>query len=324
MRIPLHWGWNDWGTHMRRTTAICAALLLLLTPAVPAQAQNLCTWTPSELPLPAGVTGGQVLFAAPNGYLAGQATSGALLLWHNGTPVEVNAPVTTQLGLQGVNGSGELVGYDGRTRTPFVYRDGTFQTLPAPADGTTSADGINEAGDIVGTDRSVHWPPYRTVVWPRSEPGTYRFVAEDVARGIDDAGRVVTEKGYVVNPDGTRQDLASSPNLNIRKAQAGQALGKKFGDYYALWRWDVATGAAVQRYELNDPTPIGVNTSGQLATWNDKGDGTRATVLVWRGTEFFGELAVGERVRAVAENNDLAGQRKAADGRWVPATWTCV
>ena len=45
---------------------------------------------------------------------------------------------------------------------------------------------------------------------------------------------------------------------------------------------------------------------------------------VWRGTEFYGELPINERVHAVAENNDLAGQRKAADGRWVPATWTCA
>ncbi|MEV6237884.1 hypothetical protein [Lentzea sp. NPDC051838] len=309
---------------MRRTTLICAALLSLLAPAVPAQAQDLCTWTPSELPLPAGVTSGQALYAAPNGYLAGQAPSGELLLWQNGTSVAVNAPITTQIVLQGANGNGELVGWDGRTRTPFVYRDGTFQNLPAPsfADNGTSADGINEAGDVVGTAVSSAWPPYRAVVWPRSEPGTFKVVAEDVARGIDDAGRVVTEKGYVVNPDGTRADLESSPNLNIRRVMAGQALGKKFGDYHAVYRWDVATGVAVQRYEVTSPTPIGVNTAGQLATWTEKTGGS--TVKVWRGADYLGELAVGERVRAVQENNDLAGQRKSAAGKWVPATWTCA
>lgn len=309
---------------MRRTTVVCVALLSLLVPAVPAQAQDQCTWTPSELPLPAGVTSGQVLFAAPNGYLAGQATSGELLLWHNGTSVAVNAPATTQLWLQGVNGSGELVGYDGRTRTPFVYRDGTLQTLPSPAGDSTSADGINEAGDIVGTAMFASWPPYRTVVWPRSQPGTYRYAADDVAIGIDDAGRAVTEKGYVVNSDGTRGDLESSPDLNIRVAQAGQALGKQFGDYHAVYRWDLATGVAVQRYEVTGPTPIGVNAAGQMAAWSDKGDGSRSTVKVWRGTEFAGELAAGERVRAVVENNDLAGQRKSAAGTWVPVTWTCA
>ncbi|KJK50394.1 hypothetical protein UK23_10940 [Lentzea aerocolonigenes] len=309
---------------MRRTTLVCAALLSLLAPAVPAQAQDLCTWTSSELPLPTGVTSGQALFAAPNGNLAGQASSGALLLWHNGASVAVNAPVTTQISLRGLNGSGELVGWDGRTRTAFVYRDGIFQTLPtpSPAENGTSADGINEAGDVVGTAYSSSWPPYRTVVWPRSQPGTYRFVAEDVALGIDDAGRAVTEKGYVVNPDGTRGDLESSPNLNIRKFQAGQALGKQFGDYHAVYRWDVATGAVLQRYDVTSPTPIGVNSAGQLATWTEKASGN--AVKVWRGTDYLGELGVGERVRAVQENNDLAGQRKSAAGTWVPVTWTCA
>lgn len=309
---------------MRRTTVVCAALLLLLTPAVPAQAQAPCNWTPAELPLPAGATSGRVWFAEPNGYLAGQATSGALLLWHNRTPIAVNAPATTQLQLSGANGSGELVGYDARTETAFVYRDGTVQTLPAPAGTTTYAVGINELGDIVGTafNPSAR-PTYQSLVWPRSQPGTFRVVAEDVARGIDDAGNVVTEKGYVVHPDGTRGDLEGSPNLNISATQGSQALGKKFGDYTGLWRWDFATGAALQRYEMNDPRPIGVNAAGQLAARQDDDFDDTLTVKVWRGTEFYGELPVNERVLAVAENNDLAGQRKAADGRWVPTTWTC-
>jgi hypothetical protein len=309
---------------MRRTTVVCAALLSLLAPAVPAQAQELCAWTPSELPLPAGVTSGRVLFAEPDGYLAGQASTGEFLLWHNGTPIAVNAPVSSQHYLLGANGSGELIGYDLATRTPFAYRDGAVQTLPVPDGTSASPDGINESGDIVGTAfSSTAWPPYRSVVWPRSRPGTFKIVADDVALGIDDAGRVVTEKGYVVNPDGTRADLESSPNLIIRTAQGSQALGEKFGDHTGMWRWDLATGAAVQKYVMNDPRPIGVNAGGQLAARQDDDNDGRLTVKVWRGTEFYGELPINERVFAVAENNDLAGQRKAADGRWVPATWTC-
>lgn len=307
---------------MHRTTVFCVALLSLLALAVPAQAQDLCTWTPSALPLPAGVTSADIRAAGPNGYLAGQATSGQLLLWRDRTLVEVNAPVTTQLAVSAVNGSGEIVGYDFRTSSPFVYRDGTLQALPAPADKSTAAYDINEAGDIVGNVYSTSSPPYRTVVWPRSRPGTFRYVIDEPPMGIDDAGRVSTEQGHVVNWDGTRGDLQGSPNLVLRTVQGSQALGKKFGDDTAVWRWDLATGAAVQRYQLNDPWPIGVNAAGLMASWNTKVYGTRANVVLWRGTEFLGELAVGERVRAVAENNDLAGQRKTADGIWVPVTWT--
>ncbi|RAS65074.1 hypothetical protein C8D87_105569 [Lentzea atacamensis] len=94
-------------------------------------------------------------------------------------------------------------------------------------------------------------------------------------------------------------------------------------DDVALWRWGLVTGAAVQKYVMNDPRPIGVNAAGQPAARQDDDNDGRLTVKVWPGTEFYGELPINERVLAVAENNDLAGQRKAADGRWVPATRTC-
>ncbi|WP_146231760.1 hypothetical protein [Lentzea atacamensis] len=121
-----------------------------------------------------------------------EASSGEFLLWQNGTPIAVNAPVSTQHYLLGANGSGELIGYDFATRTPLVYRDGTLQTLPVPDGTSASPDGTNESGDIVGT-------AFSSTAWPRSQPGTFKIVADDVALGIDDAGRVV-------NPDGTRAD----------------------------------------------------------------------------------------------------------------------
>src|SRR5882724_2019355 len=178
--------------------AVCAALLTLLAGAVPVQArtEDLCTWTPSYLPLPASATSGAVWAAGSNGYLAGQAPDGRLLLWHNGELVDVNAPASTSISVSGVNGSGEIVGYDGRSGTSFVYRDGTFQTLPTPTPpGTTvSAKAINDSGDIVGT-AYVFPGPYHSVVWKRNQPGTYQIVADNVAIGIDNAGNVVTEKG---------------------------------------------------------------------------------------------------------------------------------
>ncbi len=161
------------------------------------------------------------------------------------------------------------------------------------------------------------------MVWPRSQPGNYRIVADDVARGIDDAGRVVTEKGFLVSSDGTTSRIVGSPQVVVEEFQSGQVLGHKFSDHTGLWRWDIATGAAVQRYEMKEPTPIGINGSGLLASWSENPGGGRITVKVWRGATFEAELAVGERVRAVTETNELAGQRKAADGRWAPAIWTC-
>ncbi|CAM3730119.1 hypothetical protein KIPE111705_22010 [Kibdelosporangium persicum] len=310
---------------MRSMMAVCAAFSLLMAGAVPVQAQtqDLCTWTPSYLPLPAGVTGGAVWAAGSNGYLAGQATNGMLLLWHNGELVDVDAPVSTSIDVSGVNGSGEIVGWDGRSRTAFVYRDGSFQTLPSPPGSDASASAINDAGDIVGI--AYGFPvPYRSVVWKRNQPGTYQIIADDVAVGIDNAGHVVTEKGLVWSPDGTTSRLAGSPNLQVQLFQHGHALGHTFGDYTGMHKWDTM-GSLVYRYEAqNRPTPRGINSRGQLVAWYTPTGGTAGTLGVWREATFVGNVPAGERVYAVMETGELAGQRRSADDRtWVPATWTC-
>ena len=201
---------------MRRIMVVCAVLLTLFAGSVPAQArtQDLCTWMPSYLPLPAGATRGAVWAAGSDGYLAGQAPDGKLLLWHHGELVDVNSPVSTSISVSGVNGSGEIVGYDGRSSSAFVYRDGTFQTLSGPPGTSVSAQAINDSGDIVGT-AYVFPGPYRSVVWKRDQPGTYLIVADDVAIGIDNAGNVVTEKGLVWSPDGTTRRLTRPPNPGV-------------------------------------------------------------------------------------------------------------
>jgi hypothetical protein len=311
---------------MRRMMAVCAALLMLFAGAVPVQAQteDLCTWAPSYLPLPAGATSGAVWAAGANGYLAGQAPDGTLLLWHNGELVDVNVPVSTSISVSGVNGSGEIVGYDGRSGTAFVYRDGTFQTLPTPAGTTVSAKAINDTGDIVGT-AYVFPGPYRSVLWKRNQPGTYQIVADDVAMGIDNAGHVVTEKGLVWSPDGTTRRLPGSPNLIVRMFQGGYALGHAFGDSTGLHKWDTM-GSLVYRYEAKDrPYPRSINSHGLLVASYTPIGGTERELGVWREATFVGNITAESRVQLVTETGELAGQRRSADGQtFLPATWTCA
>ena len=262
--------------------------------------------------------------AGSDGYLAGQATDGRFLLWHHGALVDVNAPASKSSYVFGVNGSGEMVGYDGLSGAPFVYRDGTFQTLSGPAGASVSADAINDSGDIVGT--SYAFPgPYQSVVWKRDRPGTYQIVADDVAVGIDNAGNVVTEKGSVWSPDGTTHRLAGSPDLQVQLFQGGYALGQAFGDYTSLHMWD-ATGSLVYRYEAQDrPSPRGINSHGLLVASYTPVGGTARELGVWRGTTFTGNITSERWVRVVTEDGELAGQRLSADGKTlVPATWTCA
>lgn len=289
-----------------------------------ARTQDLCAWTPSYLPLPAGTTSGAVWAAGSNGYLAGQASDGRLLLWHNGELVDVNAPVSTSISVSGVNGSGEIVGYDGRSRSAFVYRDGTFQTLPTPAGTSVSAKAVNDSGDIVGT-AYVFPGPYRSVVWKRNQPGTYQVVADDVAIGIDNAGNVVTEKGLVWSPNGTTRRLAGSPDLQIQLFQGGYALGQAFGDYTGLHKWDT-TGNLVHRYEAQDrPFPRSINSRGLLVASYTPIGGTARELGVWREATFVGNITAETRVRLVTETDELAGQRTSADGQTLlPATWKCA
>lgn len=288
-----------------------------------APTQDQCTWTSSYLPLPAGVTGGSVDAAGSNGYLAGQASDGRLLLWRNGQPVAVNAPVSTSISVAGVNGSGEIVGYDGRSSSAFVYRDGAFQTLPAPAGTVVYAAGVNDSGDVAGS--AYAFPdPYRTVVWKRNQPGTYQIVADGVAIGIDKAGTVVTEKGSVWSPDGTTRRLAGSPDLQVRVFQGGYALGQAFGDYTGLHKWDT-TGALVHRYEAKDrPSPRSVNSNGLMVASYTPIGGTERELGVWRGATFLGNITTERGVRVVTETDELAGKHPSADGQtWLPATWKC-
>lgn len=262
--------------------------------------------------------------AGSDGYLAGQAPDGKLLLWHHGQLVDVNAPVSTSIRVSGVNGSGEIVGYDGRSDSAFVYRDGTFQTLSGPAGTSVSAQAINDSGDIVGT--AYAFPgPYHSVVWKRDQPGTYRIVADDVAIGIDNAGNVVTEKGLVWSPNGTTRRLAGSPDLQIQVFQGGYALGQAFGDYTGLHKWDT-TGSLVYRYEAQDrPSPRGINSHGLLVASYTPIGGTARELGVWREATFAGNITAERWVRVVTETGELAGQRRSADGQTlVPATWTCA
>ncbi|MFB9686802.1 hypothetical protein [Amycolatopsis plumensis] len=311
---------------MRRIIAICVPILAMFATvfasSAQARTQDLCTWTQSFLPLPVGVTGGSVQAAGPNGYLAGQATDGTLLLWHNGEVVPINAPVSSSIRVSAVNGSGTIVGWDGRSDVPFVYRDGTFQNLSVPAGSSTFASAVNETGDIVGTT-FAYATDYRSVVWKLGNPGSYQIVANDVAVGIDDVGNVVTEKGLVWSPNGTTSRLPSSPDLVVQIFQRGYALGHDFTDDNGLRVWD-ATGTVVHRFELARHTPIGINSQGQLAAWYTPEGSTVTTLGVWRGETFVGNVPGRPLVHAVAETGELVGLAWPAGAtKSAPATWTC-
>ncbi len=311
-----------------RVTAVGAALIALLASVVPAQAQARtgCTWVPSDLPLPAGVTGGTVYAAGPNGYLAGAANrSGGVLVWHDRAVTRLDTPVDADLSVSAVNGNGDVVGFDSHTHSAFVHRNGTYQLLPGPAGERTEAVGINASGDIVGTvgDGGAS-SPSRVVLWQATQPGTYQIVAGSRAVGIDDAGRVVNDEGLVRAADGTTSTLAGYGGLLVELYQGGRILGRRWDDTKGLREWSI-TGPELRRFDMPVTGPMGINSKGTLATWYYKYGNRGNTLGVWQDGTFAGELGTRVNVYAVTEADELAGSRPVATGvPWGPATWTCV
>lgn len=306
-----------------RVTAVCAALVAVLATAVPAQAQDLCTWTPSDLPLPSNVRGGVVAAAGPDGYLAGHATSGEFLLWHHRQLTELPGPVSRNIRITAVNGHGQVVGYDGVNNAAFVHRDGGYQLLPSPAGQRAMAVGINASGDIAGYIGDGA-SPYRVILWRAAQPGTYEIIADGQAIGIDDAGRVVTDAGLVWSPDGTTTRLAGYGNLLIELFEGGRVIGRDWNDTSRLLEWDVS-GPVVRQFDMSVTSPIGINRNGRLATWYFKYGDHGNTLGVWREGVFAGDVGPNLTVYAVTEADELAGSRRAVAGNpYVPATWTCA
>jgi probable HAF family extracellular repeat protein len=70
-----------------------------------------------------------------------------------GTYTTLDVPGSTQTFANGINASGQIVGwYDDDTGpVAFLLDQGSYTTLNVPGAYYTSANGINDAGQIVGT-----------------------------------------------------------------------------------------------------------------------------------------------------------------------------
>ena len=185
--------------------------------------QGACRVSP--LPLPGGVVLTGLTGMDPDGrYLTGDGTRGdtqVSLRWDSGVP-EVLPLNAVSSASNGVNASGVVVGSAERpdgTWFPWVYRDGTVDTLPSP-DGYPNLVqplGINAAGDIAGTAED---PTFRDVVavrWPSDRPGTVEVLPTTTlmgttlraeVAGVADDGSVLGSVGDLANPVPYRWDPA--------------------------------------------------------------------------------------------------------------------
>jgi hypothetical protein len=328
-----------------------ASLLVAAISAVPADATvetpsastadappvSRCSWVGSDLPLPSWATRGWVTAAGPNGYLMGQVLGEgeprpvARVVWHNRVVSELPPPPEGATVTPGaINGRGEVVGTMSSANKPrvgFVYRDGGYQILPSPDGHDVSVSGINESGDIVGNIDDGGWN--RIILWPANAPGTYRIITDDVAVrlehgravGIDDGGRVVTQRGLIWSPDGSARELAGYGDLTIDLFQGGRIIGESWSAHRVLIEWDVA-GNEVRR--LPGLGPVGVNANGLLAAWYYNDQDSSNTLVTWRNGTFLGDVGSNARLAAVTDDDQLAGYRIQPDQPAQPVTWSCV
>ncbi|UUV30023.1 hypothetical protein NQK81_35470 [Amycolatopsis roodepoortensis] len=307
-----------------------ASLAFAVTTALPATSAATpsaasCTWVASDLPVPAGASGGSVAVAGPNGYLAGvvwKENKRVNVLWHHREVAEMPPPPNgAVVQFSAISGRGEIVGYQSSAGagTGFRYHDGVYETLPSPPGVRATATAINESGDIVGYvgDGRV---PYQVILWPANAPGSYRIIADGRAVGIDDAGRVVTEPGLVWSPDGSSRKLAGYGDLVIQRYQGERIVGLSWAHGEQLIEWDVNTGAVLGK--TPGTTAMGINANGLLAAWYFN-DGGSHTLGIWRNRAFLGDFAPASRISAVTDDDQLAGSHGPASP-WVPATWSCV
>lgn len=125
------------------------------------------------------------------------------VLWENGTMIELGIPVdsSSESEAQGINNSGQIVGFSSLFQRPFLLDEGILIDLGTlPTGGQTFPYGINNLGQVVGNsgNSAFLWHNGRM-----TDLGIPRGGGFSIAVSINDFGRVV---GF-----GTTADSALGP-----------------------------------------------------------------------------------------------------------------
>jgi uncharacterized membrane protein len=125
----------------------------------------------TELPPLAGDTSTQPVAINIKGEVAGLSIAAGgrgpntAIIWQRGVPTVI----ATGASVSGLNDLTEVVGNVGSPSSAYVWRNGSFQTLPPVGTGTvSSAGGINDWGQIVGAAQPYAGGPTTAVLWDRS------------------------------------------------------------------------------------------------------------------------------------------------------------
>ncbi|MDT7782880.1 MAG: hypothetical protein QOF58_1299 [Pseudonocardiales bacterium] len=257
---------------MRFPAAVAAALVLAALPVPAAQAAG-CVWTFSGLPTHPNVRHERVTGMSPDGSITiGDATNINYdmlngLLWLGTTPsfmAEVLSGPGVDNSPSDVNNSGVVAGYtyDNNNGMSASYRyhvqDGTYEWLQAP-DHNGVANYINERGDVAGW--LYDGRDGVAVVWPAGSTQPL-VIGPGQPVGLDEAGRVVTNKGQIWSPDGTTVRIKDIRGAHPRAFAGSHVVGAARGGDIIEWNLD---GKVTRVIHGNAQSVYAVSATGLVA-----------------------------------------------------------
>jgi len=338
---------------MRFSYPVVVALALTAIVSPTASAAT-CAWTPTQLPLPAGLTQGTVRAADSQSGYAGEAQNpgGTIhaVRWVGGQVVDYGTvPGYSGASVSGVNKFGLIVGHTsattGNRQRAFRSVGTALQPLPEPAGAQHSwANGVDDAGDIVGevgSDVTVGGSTYlvRTaVLWPASAPGTVVKLTAGLPAGGQTLGKAVDQDGTVLvqyYPSVTNSLDATA--LYLWKAGTARQLPTPVGTTRVDGRaisngWVTgATSSGGTVWEPNGtlvkPTVsdliVSVNKTGQTVGWKYAHEVT-ITYSVWQGSAKVGTITGSRTLNVSADNGTVAGYSFNSTTFTQPTYWSCL
>ncbi|HWO60176.1 MAG TPA: hypothetical protein VNO31_09105 [Umezawaea sp.] len=337
----------------RYPVVVALALTAIASPTASAAA---CTWTPTQLPLPAGLTQGSVRAAdSLSGYAGEAQTSGGTVhavRWVGGQVVDYGTvPGYSHAFVSGVNKSGTIVGHTsaptGNQQRAFRSVGTALQVLPEPAGTEHSwANGVNDAGDVVGevgTTVVVNGSSYlvrKAVLWPASAPGTVvklgglPSAGQTLGQAVDQDGTVLVEyyptttnsidaTALYLWKAGTARVLPTPSGTTSVYGEAisnGRVAGaiNAGGMVGAVWE---QSGAITKPVASNLITSI--NRTGQTTGWKIV-TGLTAAHWVWQGTAKVGTITGQRTFEVSADDGTVAGYSWNSTTFTQPAFWRCA
>ncbi|WP_157357409.1 hypothetical protein [Amycolatopsis nigrescens] len=330
---------------VRRSIVLAMIAGLSITGWQPAMATETadCAWTATDLPLPPGHTGGHVRGSRDSNSVVGAGFHNGYtgIVWRNGSPIALpkwpdrnseNYP-------NDISASGLVAGHRS-TYTPTSYLDEpyviggdytSYRWLPTPAGVSARPVAMNDRGEIVGYS-GESGAAHQILLWKQlGGHWTRKSLGPGNPVGIDEAGRVATDDGRIISPDGSTRYLEHVPGMDHPVVVSYE--NERVAGYRALENgaisaiWD-ATGKLVSSSDQDFLFARAANTKGTVLGTTLR---ARLETAVWRPGQPVQTVADPRPEFAslnlwygtITEDEKIIATYETTEGDNQPAVWSC-